>query len=340
MKKNIPALNYIRAVSAIMVMLYHYTTRYMMSYLNIPADKNHLGLWYGFWAVYTFFILSGFLTVISMGSETRPKQFLEKRFFRLYPTYWTAIILTSMVTYFFNRQKFIGVIKTLINFTMLQGCIGVSHVDGAYWTLAYELLFYIVIAFVLFIKKFDKINILSLLWLIAIICLDGCQKAFNIPKIVNFLLTFALSKEYAHLFILGISLACIFKNKKDIISYVNIALCFCLQYILHEKKHGGTVFVIVIAILVYICAITNFKLKYDTVLTKLAAISYPLYLIHQNIGYVLIKNLSLAIGYKMSVAVTIIIMIFAAYIINRFIEIPIGKYLKNHTPRTKDLSKA
>ena len=46
MKKNIPALNYIRAVSATMVMLYHYTTRYMMSYLNITAYKNHLGLWY------------------------------------------------------------------------------------------------------------------------------------------------------------------------------------------------------------------------------------------------------------------------------------------------------
>ena len=84
MKKNIPALNYIRAISAIMVMLYHYTTRYMMSYLNIPADKNHLGLWYGFWAVYTFFILSGFLTVISTGGdETHPRKFLEKRFFRL-----------------------------------------------------------------------------------------------------------------------------------------------------------------------------------------------------------------------------------------------------------------
>ena len=63
MEKNY-GLNYIRGIGAILVMLYHYTTRYLDVMYDMGAESSRIGIWWGCWAVSIFFILSGFLTVL------------------------------------------------------------------------------------------------------------------------------------------------------------------------------------------------------------------------------------------------------------------------------------
>src|SRR3546814_16295808 len=61
----------------------------------------------------------------------------------LYPTYWTAILLTLGVEYFGNVQALeIPYAAIAMNFTMFQGFAFLPAVDGAYWTLTVELAFY------------------------------------------------------------------------------------------------------------------------------------------------------------------------------------------------------
>ena len=67
-EKRIKELDLIRAISAIFIMLYHYTTRYEMSIGHIKSNY-FLDVKYGYMAVAVFFILSGFLVAFKINEE-------------------------------------------------------------------------------------------------------------------------------------------------------------------------------------------------------------------------------------------------------------------------------
>ena len=120
-KYTIIGLNYVRGIAAILIMLYHYTTRFYDICYKAGAEENHIGLWWGCWAVSVFFILSGFLTVYTLNNKTSIYTYIYKRAIRLYPAYWCAICLTTIVTRLYNVNMAVDNFSTIINFTMLQG---------------------------------------------------------------------------------------------------------------------------------------------------------------------------------------------------------------------------
>ena len=141
---KIPELTWLRGFAAISVVLYHYTTRYYDVYGVV--DKWFVNVSWGCGAVNTFFILSGFLTALTLRKNTSALCFIRKRAVRLYPTYWVCIILTTLAMLFLMPSKVVGLADLAINFTMFQGFVGVKAVDGVYWTVRYELQFYIYVA--------------------------------------------------------------------------------------------------------------------------------------------------------------------------------------------------
>jgi peptidoglycan/LPS O-acetylase OafA/YrhL len=75
--------------------------------------------------------------------------FAVSRVARLYPAYWVAVALTSIVAYaafprWDSAPPSFGVV--LVNLTMLQRFFMVGEIDKSYWTLAIELSFYVAIA--------------------------------------------------------------------------------------------------------------------------------------------------------------------------------------------------
>lgn len=115
-------MNWLRGFAAICVVLYHYTTRYQEVYGVI--EEWSVNVPWGCGAVNTFFILSGFLTALTLRENTSVVDFVKKRAVRLYPAYWVCIILTALVTFFFLPTEFPGFDAVLINFTMLQSFWG------------------------------------------------------------------------------------------------------------------------------------------------------------------------------------------------------------------------
>ena len=69
-------LNVIRGVSALMIMFYHYTTQYDNSIGHLV--RYSVTVPWGCYAVYTFFMLSGFLTVYSCKEDANAVSFLKK----------------------------------------------------------------------------------------------------------------------------------------------------------------------------------------------------------------------------------------------------------------------
>ena len=134
-------LDALRGIAALAVVLFHYTTRYdqLFGHAQAPLVAFPQG-WLG---VNLFFMISGFVIFMTLARTARPMDFVVSRFSRLYPAYWGAIVLTFALTHAIGLPgKTVGWDVLAVNVTMVQGFFGVPHVDGVYWTLEVELLFY------------------------------------------------------------------------------------------------------------------------------------------------------------------------------------------------------
>lgn len=151
-RKRYNHLDAIRGISAISVVVFHYTLD-----LRNELDYTYIGKIYfdildnyfdlGKWGVIMFFLLSGMVIPFSIKGHTIKdiKKFWVSRVFRLYPVYWVSVILGFIL---FERD----VLTTLVNFSMFQQFFGIENVIGLYWTLQIELVFYFLVAFGFYFK--------------------------------------------------------------------------------------------------------------------------------------------------------------------------------------------
>ena len=214
---------------------------------------------------------------------------------RLYPAYWTAIILTFIVTSFLLPSRAVSFRDMLVNLTMLESFIGVPLVDGAYWTLANELVFYAYIAIVVVIlRRKDKLQVYCVVWLFFLFL----YSLFESDSLLFAAIGKLIAKQYGHMFIIGISLYSLFndtQNKKSVFfAIISLVLSFIYHYFTFEF-HYFVFFTVTTAL---ICVGIFLHKKGIEVPDKvrrvlfpiefIGAISYPLYLVHQNIGYAIL----------------------------------------------------
>ncbi|MCK1737168.1 acyltransferase [Bradyrhizobium sp. 138] len=99
---------------------------------------------FGRFGVVLFFFVSGFVIPFSFPASASPvNDFAISRFFRLYPAYWTSIAI-GLVTMQAVTSRTYPLSQIAANLTMLQSFMEVPHLWDFYWTLAIELLFYLV----------------------------------------------------------------------------------------------------------------------------------------------------------------------------------------------------
>lgn len=149
MEKKIDSLwllDVFRGISALFIVLYHYTTQYDKSIGHI--DDYNLTLPWGCYAVYAFFMLSGFLIVYTYKDEFNIVSFLKKRFLRLYPMFWICMIVTTIYMALIFPERMPTVKQFLFNITMFPTLFGSTAIDGVYWTMPKELIFYVIFAII------------------------------------------------------------------------------------------------------------------------------------------------------------------------------------------------
>lgn len=139
--RRLAQLDALRGIAALAVVLFHFTTRYDELFRHAQAPWLSFPL--GYTGVNLFFVISGFVIFMTLERTVRPMDFVVSRFSRLYPAYWGAMLLTFALTHAIGLPgRTVGWEALLVNATMLQGFFGVPHVDSVYWTLEVELLFY------------------------------------------------------------------------------------------------------------------------------------------------------------------------------------------------------
>lgn len=127
-------LDVLRGIAALSVVLFHYTghAAKLGDFPFFSAGKYGVSL---------FFCVSGFVIFWTLERSKSLADFAFSRFTRLYPTYWTAILLWWLVTVVIFHEKF-WPLAYYVNLTMLQSFVGIPDLSEPFWTLGIELAFY------------------------------------------------------------------------------------------------------------------------------------------------------------------------------------------------------
>lgn len=148
MHKRLAFIDTLRGIAVLSVLFQHV--------LEVIVQNHPTGRYYwafhdaigyyvnwGRFGVVLFFFVSGFVIPFSFPNSASPvRDFAISRFFRLYPAYWTSILI-GLVTMLALEARTFPVSQILANLTMLQTFADVPNLWVFYWTLAIELLFYV-----------------------------------------------------------------------------------------------------------------------------------------------------------------------------------------------------
>lgn len=120
--------------------------------------------------VMLFFLCSGFIIPTSLERLGNVRRFWVRRFFRLYPLYWLSLVLALllMLVGLYPEGRSLSPAQWLANVTMVQGLFGLPDAIGLYWSLAWEMVFYLVMTAVFCVGLNRRSTELSVLVSVAV----------------------------------------------------------------------------------------------------------------------------------------------------------------------------
>lgn len=321
MKKRIGVLDSFRGIAALSVVYYHLTHWFRQKHGHDFSEAYDFI--YGSYAVYFFFIISGFVIFMTVERCKSVTEFAYRRFIRLYPTYWICLIITGLTIYFFGLpEDRPSITEFAVNFTMIQKLLKFDDVDPSYWSLVPELAFYFIIILTFATKQLNKIYIWGSIWVFFSL-LRGLF-GLHLPEILF---------RYSGLFFTGILFYKLFSGDNRKTHHFAILLCFIVVIfnldITDKLNFLNYLPVVIIYAAFYLFLYHKLEFLDNKVLRFLGYVSYPLYLIHQERGFIILLKLkSLGFTGYWIIFIPIIVTIAIAYVITTFIEKPIIKYAK------------
>jgi peptidoglycan/LPS O-acetylase OafA/YrhL len=335
--KYVYELDYLRGIAALSVVAYHLTSYgpYKKWMVDSPITAIESVTHYGLFGVHFFFMISGFVILMS-AQKASLKQFAVSRAARLYPAFWAGCVITTAVAYTLGSAFPLPSLPSfLANITIVPEWFGANMIDGAYWSLLVEVHFYIFIAAIIALGLMAKIETVLYGW----ICLAVADLFISIWK-----LQFLFNIRWASLFAAG-ALAWIILDQGG--SKKRWA-AFCICGLLSVLKFGTYIGLslnwadykadpISIAIIVscFACfalvATEKLKLPQSKLGFYMGALTYPVYVVHQNFGYS-IYNVLRSDAYGLSKASALLIVLssvlFTAFLVFKLIEKPLGSFIK------------
>lgn len=133
-----------RGVAIMAVLAFHYTVRWPEVY---GFDRQYpWWLSLGAYGVHLFFVVSGLVITMTVLRSDSAVHFGARRLARLYPAFVVAALLTFVAMQWGPepfRRSWIDLLASLSMDAML---FGRDYIDGAYWSLAVEAKFYVIVA--------------------------------------------------------------------------------------------------------------------------------------------------------------------------------------------------
>ncbi|MEO3810585.1 acyltransferase [Sphaerisporangium sp. B11E5] len=140
-------LDALRGVAALIVVFEHSLDALL------PEVRNAISPWFDFgqYGVLVFFLVSGYVIPVSLERRGDVRGFWINRVFRLYPLWLltavlgTAFALVEVYTRLPPDARAEPLTSALAHLTMLQDLLQVNSVVNVFWTLSYEMVFYLLV---------------------------------------------------------------------------------------------------------------------------------------------------------------------------------------------------
>jgi peptidoglycan/LPS O-acetylase OafA/YrhL len=295
---------------------------------------------FGGYGVIMFFVISGFVISHSLASKRVTGEFLAsfvlKRSIRLDPAYWVAIALAILLVWvpglFLHHDVKLPVVgDVILHIFYLQGFFDVATISVVFWTLCYEVQFYLVFCLMLYLANisdrfalnqivlvFSPLFLMSLLWPMGIVSVA--------PR--------GLFVNLWYLFLLGAFARWAYESRLAVIVLFLSAFMLLSSLFVSGSENLSLLVGPATAILLFV-AISAEKMQQWLSwawIQRLGQISYSLYLVHDIIGlhvrdtaaHLALKYFgwsSLAINYFWCVG-ALAVSIVAADILYKYVECP------------------
>ncbi|MGW2195751.1 acyltransferase family protein [Streptosporangium sp. NPDC001682] len=330
----------LRIAAAVAVAIYHYVfSGYAGGAIQVGFPAGSEIARFGYLGVDMFFMISGFVVLLSAWNR-RPGAFLVSRIVRLYPAFWVAVTITTVVSVTLGMGKYpITFGQYLANLTMFNALPDIPNVDVVYWTLWAEIRFYALI-FVLAWIGITRNRVIGVLW--GWLALTFLLQSGVLPSSVHSVADLVVQSQFSHYFIAGMALCMVYRFGLSaqlaaivLISFVNavyrgIEFAGKVGIRYHTEIESAVVVAVVVAIFIVMFLVS---LRVTQRLGRpwfavAGALTYPLYLIHAHVGFIVFDRLGDVVQQHVLLVGTVVLMCLAAYAVNVAVERPLAPRLK------------
>lgn len=346
---NLIALDLLRFGCALLVLAFHWGNGFAYSpppggralLEGMPVDAGWSPFVNSGWiGVELFFVVSGF--VIAWSAEASgAASFAGRRLLRLVPSAWICATITAAAMIAFNTLP-VGVVVAQWSGSILFWPM--FGIDPSYWTLALEVNFYLLIALSLIggstLERIERVGVLLGL---ASAAYWGASLYVEVPSATQRIAQLTLL-PHGCFFALGMLIRTRQRlgwRSFRLVYFIPICVAAVMEIDAHRIVINGDGLAYVPPLLLFtLCLLPilfaeRLQLRLErhispSVSTMAGLITYPLYLLHQELGAILIGGfLHLGAGYWPAAAVALVVMLTLSWAIVRAGEPPLRAMLKS-----------
>ncbi|MEL7500515.1 MAG: acyltransferase [Planctomycetota bacterium] len=327
-------LDAIRALSCLNLLLFHFTWVYQEKY----GFASDLGFTfpYGKYGVQLFFMLSGLVNAMTLLSKRKPGDFIVARCIRILPSYWLVIVMNVclfMLIPMYNHP--VHVDETVANLSTMPVLFGFDNMEPVTWTLQIEMLFYAFLMGLFAVGLLEK-PLRTMLVSIGVCLVLGVTFTFvktNFPdsiwnsrcRIIEELFFI----RHLPLFAMGIllnELRCGRGNKWAL--WGGIVAAATVFHIIDLREHNPLATVLMFGLLTA-SAFRKVPILRWKPLIYISFISYSLYLVHNNLGSAVMKQLeTIGCSPLLTVILATAFAIGVSHAMTYWMEQPITNWLR------------
>ncbi len=351
-KQRLEYLDGLRGLAILWVLLYHYLSRWTELVPFGSAYQQWPLFELGYLGVNLFFLISGFVIFMTLERCDGLLSYLYKRWLRLFPAMLVASTLVYVTAFWLSERpqglpQPINLISGLffIDPSWLARVSGVQFgvLEGAFWSLFIEFKFYVV-AGILYFRlgarfAWVSLGLMYLLWLscahlLAADVATELSASIKWPLNIVHTLLHEMGAKYYGWFFAGAGLYFYYQKRQRRLLLATVAMMFvtCLDVA------AGHYHVLIAALLasfwMLACVLWQpcQQLMAGRFWWFMGFISYPLYLIHENMGVALLIKLQKwhpLTHSELYVGVVILLVSSMAWIIAKYAEVPLRRTLQS-----------
>jgi len=359
--RHLAGLDLLRFFAALMVMLFHLayldwalpgSTAFRLSGGAVSFPELSSITSFGWLGVQIFFVISGFVIAYS-AEQASLFSFARSRVLRLFPAAWICASLSFVAI---NLSTSGPMPLSVYGHSLLLWPWG-PWVDPSFWTLGVEVFFYGLVAFLIAMGRFTAIRSLALLlgsvsaiywlsWWLSFMDASGALHQWLLRYRESRLLELLLV-QHGCFFALGVMLWSLLIKRSSLVGWIlacSMALVCLLQIAAHHAlaaEKTGLLTESWLPLAVWLAAIgwMVFSIRYShrlemgfawrNAFRRIGLMTYPLYLIHQVLGCLMLGWLVAAgVNRFIALGASILALLVLSHLICSVFELPLRAVLR------------